>query len=93
MDIRTLVIIQEMNTTKTNKTVYLLILFQLISIFTLLFSACGETNNKKTEMENKSKLTTHDTDSNHPGNPSSYDTITLGGGCFWCVEAVYEMLD
>lgn len=22
-----------------------------------------------------------------------YDTITLGGGCFWCVEAVYEMLD
>ena len=21
------------------------------------------------------------------------DTITLGGGCFWCVEAVYEMLD
>ena len=20
------------------------------------------------------------------------DTITLGGGCFWCVEAVYEML-
>ncbi len=21
------------------------------------------------------------------------DTITLGGGCYWCVEAVYEMLD
>ena len=21
------------------------------------------------------------------------DTLTLGGGCFWCVEAVYEMLD
>ncbi len=21
------------------------------------------------------------------------DTITLGGGCFWCVEAVYEKLD
>lgn len=21
------------------------------------------------------------------------DTITLGGGCFWCVEAVYEMLE
>ncbi|MBU3713717.1 MAG: bifunctional methionine sulfoxide reductase B/A protein [Ferruginibacter sp.] len=24
---------------------------------------------------------------------ASTDTITLGGGCFWCVEAVYEKLD
>ncbi|MFY9311204.1 MAG: bifunctional methionine sulfoxide reductase B/A protein [Bacteroidia bacterium] len=24
---------------------------------------------------------------------ASLDTLTLGGGCFWCVEAVYEMLD
>jgi peptide methionine sulfoxide reductase msrA/msrB len=24
---------------------------------------------------------------------SQYDTLTLGGGCYWCVEAVYEMLD
>lgn len=24
---------------------------------------------------------------------SELQTITLGGGCFWCVEAVYEMLD
>ena len=23
-------------------------------------------------------------------NPSVIDTITLAGGCFWCVEAVYE---
>ncbi len=22
-----------------------------------------------------------------------YETITLGGGCYWCVEAVYENLD
>ena len=21
---------------------------------------------------------------------ASLDTITLGGGCFWCTEAVYE---
>ena len=21
------------------------------------------------------------------------ETITLGGGCYWCVEAVYENLD
>lgn len=24
---------------------------------------------------------------------SNIETITLGGGCFWCVEAVYEMLN
>lgn len=24
---------------------------------------------------------------------NNIDTITLGGGCFWCVEAVYEQLD
>lgn len=24
---------------------------------------------------------------------NNIDTLTLGGGCYWCVEAVYEMLD
>jgi peptide-methionine (S)-S-oxide reductase len=24
---------------------------------------------------------------------TSIDTITLGGGCFWCLEAVYEKVD
>ena len=93
MYIRTIANIQVMNTGKTNKIISLIILLQLISIFTLLFSACGETNNKKKQMENKSKLTTLESDSNQQANPSSHDTITLGGGCFWCVEAVYEMLD
>lgn len=26
-------------------------------------------------------------------NTSNLETITLGGGCYWCVEAVYENLD
>lgn len=26
-------------------------------------------------------------------NPSKTDTIVLGGGCFWCVEAVYERIE
>jgi peptide-methionine (S)-S-oxide reductase len=25
--------------------------------------------------------------------PSAIDRITLGGGCFWCLEAVYELVD
>ena len=82
-----------MNTIKTNKTISLLILFQLITIFTLLLSACGETTNKKKQMENKNKLTTIESETNQPAIRHHIDTITLGGGCFWCVEAVYEMLD
>jgi peptide-methionine (S)-S-oxide reductase len=26
-------------------------------------------------------------------NSSTIDTITLAGGCFWCLEAVYEQVD
>lgn len=26
-------------------------------------------------------------------NASNLETITIGGGCYWCVEAVYENLD
>lgn len=78
---------------KTNKITFLLILFQTIAIFTMLLSACGATTNKKKQMENKSKFTSMNSETGQAGNPSSFDTIILGGGCFWCVEAVYEMLD
>jgi len=44
-------------------------------------------------MENNDKNISAASDLNYSGNSSSLDTITLGGGCFWCVEAVYEMLD
>lgn len=45
-------------------------------------SSCGQKNsslktNQQTDMIDKSKL----------------DTITLGGGCFWCMEAIYQRLE
>ncbi len=82
-----------MNAIKIDKTTSFFILLQLISIFALRLSACGEITNKDKRMENKSKLTNVGNVPMQAANPSSYDTITLGGGCFWCVEAVYEMLD
>jgi peptide-methionine (S)-S-oxide reductase len=27
------------------------------------------------------------------GNTSKYETITLGAGCFWCVEAIYDRVN
>ena len=29
----------------------------------------------------------------HPQTPAKEDIATLGGGCFWCLEAVYEQLE
>lgn len=36
---------------------------------------------------------TPDTIITENGNTNNFKTITLGGGCYWCVEAVYEKLD
>jgi methionine-S-sulfoxide reductase len=43
-----------------------------------LFSCSQETNVKKVKAQNQQ---------------TANDTIVLGGGCYWCVEAVYERLD
>ena len=82
-----------MSVIKKNKAISLIVLIQLITVFAFISEGWGETIIKKNQMENKSKATSTDIASDKPGNSSSVDTITLGGGCFWCVEAVYEMLD
>jgi peptide methionine sulfoxide reductase msrA/msrB len=68
-------------------------LFQFFSILAVQLSACSENPNRDNRMDNIIKLTAEKTEPQQAVNSSSFDTITLGGGCFWCVEAVYEMLD
>ena len=82
-----------MNTLITKKNISLLIVLKLTLVVVMLLSTSGGTANNKKTMENLSKLKKTASESNVPGNTPSIDTITLGGGCFWCVEAVYEMLD
>jgi methionine-S-sulfoxide reductase len=75
------------------KITSLIILIQLITVFTLMSEVDGVTINNISRMENKNKTGSIDFVSDNPDKLSSVDTITLGGGCFWCVEAVYEMLN
>jgi peptide-methionine (S)-S-oxide reductase len=82
-----------MNSLITKKNISLLIVFKLTLVIIMLLSTSGGTADNKKTMENITKLNNMASDSNVPGNTTSIDTITLGGGCFWCVEAVYEMLD
>ncbi len=66
---------------------------QLFACFALILNACGEATNKETHMENENNIVSVNSESIDTDARSSTDTITLAGGCFWCVEAVYQMLD
>ena len=82
-----------LNSIKKNNPKSLIILYQMIISFALVLNACGETINKNIKMENKDKLASAAVEPGKTGSLSATDTITLGGGCFWCVEAVYEELE
>ena len=46
------------------------------------FQACAQSNNNNTKANPNKKI-----------NMTNTETITLGNGCFWCTEAIYQRLD
>lgn len=55
-------------------------LFTIVSLFVCL-SACGQSKTKSTKINNQ-KI-----------NMTNTETITLGSGCFWCTEAIFQRLN
>lgn len=74
---------------KTPETIPFKIATIILLFFAVALNACSQTTIKNTDAKNDSNSQIL---SDKQAN-SSIDTITLGGGCYWCVEAVYEMLN
>jgi peptide-methionine (S)-S-oxide reductase len=57
-------------------------IFVFLWILLISFSACGQKQKKSSSQS--TNMTT---------NSANLETITLGAGCFWCVEAVFQRIE
>lgn len=62
-------------------------IFLTLVIICISFFACTGTESN-TDMQTDSEKT-----QDIQGDPEKLDTITLGAGCFWCTEAIFQSLE
>lgn len=63
----------------------------VLSLFTIGAASCKEGEVKNPNLPKVKMKEHHATDGK--GVPKGHETITLGAGCFWCVEAVLQQLE
>src|ERR1043165_4604952 len=61
--------------------------FSLMAFVLIALTSCGQKTNAETKTPTKNN-TVNTMDAN-----AKLDTITIGGGCFWCTEAIFQRLN
>lgn len=64
----------------------------ILSLLAIGAASCQDGEAKKTSKLPDTKLKDKPVDEKGKP-PEGHETITLGGGCFWCLEAVYQQLE
>jgi len=64
----------------------------LLGLFTISAASCQDSGTKNTGKTPRTKMKEKAVDE-RGAPPEGSETITLGAGCFWCVEAVYQQLE